>query len=47
MEYNKQTAHFFILTEKAKKSYYERLDLNNVSHNKQSWTKVFSSEIKF
>ena len=33
MEYNKQTAYFFNLTEKTKRSYYETLDLNRVITN--------------
>ena len=48
-KYNKQRNICISLTRKAKKTYYERFDLNSICDNKKIWTTVkplFSNEIK-
>ena len=48
-KYNKQSNIFVSLTRKAKRNYYESLDLNNICDNKKFWAAVkplFSNKIK-
>ena len=49
MKYNKQRNLCVSITIKAKRSYYENLDLKDITNSKKFWAKVkslFSSKIK-